>query len=347
MSLYQNYNHHNHPNSTKSNESTLIVLITFHAVRCSGEYRITSPNQWAPPPKNAKTSVLAELNNALLHVQYKTSARGPVLLDIFQPKNHDTSSETAAPVIFFTHGGGWSVGNKSKAGKGGFGRVPQALWDKGFVVVSVGYRLVNKEIKHTTIRDCVVDCLDAARFIAAHSDTLGVNPQEFYTFGDSAGGHLAMMLLYCEPQHFLGAPTLASYDYKMRGGVSWYGPCNFQSIQLFNHNDSPNFRNRFESRLVGKATEEDKPSLFRELSPVTYITAQSPPLLMIQGDQDTTIPVKHAYHMQEHVKHVPAPVEVLIVKNAGHNWKPVGAPITPTTPEIEDQTISFLLNLQK
>jgi len=68
---------------------------------------------------------------------------------------------------------------------------------------------------------------------------------------------------------------------------------------------------------------------------------------MIQGDQDTTIPVKHAYHMQKHVKQVPAPANILIVKNAGHNWKPVGAPITPTTPEIEGQTISFLLNLQK
>ena len=42
---------------------------------------------------------------------------------------------------------------------------------------------------------------------------------------------------------------------------------------------------------------------------------------MIQGDKDTTIPVKHAYFMQQKAKQLQAPVEIMIIKNAGHNWR--------------------------
>jgi len=69
----------------------------------------------------------------------------------------------------------------------------------------------------------------------------------------------------------------------------------------------------------------------------------SPPLLMIQGDKDTTIPVKQAYRMQEALKSIQAPVEISIVKNAGHNWRSVGAPIEPTREDIVEETIEFFL----
>jgi hypothetical protein len=61
---------------------------------------------------------------------------------------------------------------------------------------------------------------------------------------------------------------------------------------------------------------------------------------MIQGDQDTTIPVKHAYHMLEKAKLSGAPVETM-------NWPPAGAPIEPTTAAIVDRTVSFLLDHSK
>ena len=58
------------------------------------------------------------------------------------------------------------------------------------------------------------------------------------------------------------------------------------------------------------------------------------PLLMIQGDQDTTIPVKHAHYMKKKAEAMKAPVEVVIVKNAGHNWRKVDADIDPSREAI-------------
>ncbi len=62
---------------------------------------------------------------------------------------------------------------------------------------------------------------------------------------------------------------------------------------------------------------------------------------MIQGDKDTTIPVKHAYQMQEKGKELGASVEIMIIKNSGHNWRQVDAPIDPTREEIIDRTVRF------
>jgi dipeptidyl aminopeptidase/acylaminoacyl peptidase len=80
------------------------------------------------------------------------------------------------------------------------------------------------------------------------------------------------------------------------------------------------------------------------MSPVNYLSKESPPLLMIQGDKDTTIPVKHAYHMQQKAGAVKAPVEIMIIKNAGHNWRKVDAEIDPSRETIIERTVQFFVD---
>ena len=153
------------------------------------------------------------------------------------------------------------------------------------------------------------------------------------------------MLLLSPPDSLTGDSKLAGVDYKIAGGLSWYGPCSFQDMALFNHDDRPNFKDRFEKRIVGeeKVTPEEKQRLYREISPIHYLKKDSPPLLMIQGDKDTTIPVKHAYHIQKKAREMGAPVETVIVRNSGHNWRQVDAPIEPSRGEILRLSIGFFL----
>jgi acetyl esterase/lipase len=279
----------------------------------------------------------------LLNVIFKRTPQGPVYLDLFFP-DQDTSTDKA--VIIFTHGGGWAAGDKSKAGSGSFNEVHRALLKQGFCVLSVGYRKVPKS-GETAMRECVIDSKDALRFISAHRKELGIDPNKIHTFGDSAGGHLAQMVLLSPPDSLKGDPELAKFRYKTVSGVSWYGPCDFQDEQLFNHDDRANFKDRFGARIMGRDTKpEEKAGRYREMSPVTYLTKESPPLLMLQGDKDTTIPVKQAYRMQEALKTIPAPVKVVIVKNSGHNWRSVEVPIEPPREEIIKQTIQFFLDHQ-
>lgn len=279
----------------------------------------------------------------LREVLYKRVGSKALYLDIYFP-DKDTSKKK--PVVVYTHGGGWAAGSKHGAGNASFNIVHGKLLKEGFCVVAVQYRLAKKD-RGTAIRDCVIDVKDAVRFLSAHSEELGIDPMMMYTFGDSAGGHLAQMLLLAPPDSLTGDPELAPYPYKTVAGVSWYGPCDFEDQQLFNHDDRENFRDRFEPRIMGSTSgPQSKLERYREVSPVKYLTKDSPPLLMIQGDGDTTIPVKQAYRMQHALETIKAPVEILIVKHAGHNWRKADGetPIDPSRDVIVERTVQFFVD---
>jgi len=277
-----------------------------------------------------------------LNVLYKETKEKNLYLDIYYPENRKVGQKL--PVVVYTHGGGWAAGSRHGASNASFKTVHTALLEKGFCVVSVSYRLWEKG-GDITMRDCVIDSKDALRYLSKHNETLGIDSNRFFAFGDSAGGQISQMLLLSSPESLKGEKSLEKYTYKMVAGVSWYGPCDFEKTSLFNHDDRKNFRDRFGARIIKPNTKpEDKLSLYREMSPINYLNKDSAPLLMIQGDSDTTIPVKHAYYMEEKAKKINAPLSILIVKNAGHNWRKVGKDIEPTRESIVQTTVDYFVS---
>jgi acetyl esterase/lipase len=274
-------------------------------------------------------------------IPYKTpeGRKNPLILDLYYPEKKQGSP---FPVVVYTHGGGWAAGSPKAAAKGRMNQVVAGLLEEGFAVAAIQYRLYNKD-GNISIKDCVTDCKDGIRYLAKNKEELNLDTDRVFTWGDSAGGQLCQMLLLTKPDLFPGDPALASQTYTTVAGVSWYGPCDFEKTELFNHDGRPDFRDRFGLRILKPDSKpEDKLELYREMSPINYLSESSPPLLMIQGDKDTTIPVHHAHYMQEKAKAAQAPVEILIVKNAGHNWRSAGAPIEPDDKTIVNTTVEFL-----
>jgi len=276
-----------------------------------------------------------------LGVVYKTVGKRELQFDMYYP---EAGASRPCPVIVYTHGGGWAAGSRFGAASGGFAPLIKELIKKGFCIVSVDYRLYRKG-GSVRMRDCVIDSKDALRYLVKNADSLNLDPKQVFVFGDSAGGHIAQMLLLTPPASLVGDASLAKVNYQVVAGLSWYGPCGFEKQSLFNHDDRPDFRDRFAPRIVGdeRLTPEAKLRLYREMSPINYLKKNSPPLLMIQGDKDTTIPVKHAHHMAMRAKQVQAPVETLIIQNAGHNWRKVDAAIKPSRAEIIQATVDFFV----
>ncbi len=274
-------------------------------------------------------------------VAYKTVGKRSLYLDLYYPDPVPDSKPL--PLVVYTHGGGWAAGSRKAASAGSMSKVVSGLTAKGFCVASVEYRLYKKE-DQITIKDCLTDCKDAVRYLARNSKELSVDPDRIFTFGDSAGGQLAQMLLLTPPASMPGTEELADQKYTMVAGVSWYGPCDFEKTELFNHDGRPDFRDRFGPRILKPDSDpKDKLTLYREMSPINYLKADSPPLLMIQGDKDTTIPVHHARYMKEKAEAIDAPVEIMIIKNSGHNWRQVDAPIEPSRDVIIQKTIDFIV----
>ena len=261
-----------------------------------------------------------------LNVLYKKTAEEDLYLDLYYPEKRSASK---LPIVIYTHGGGWTNGSKQNIAFGAFPDVHLKLLDAGFAVAAVNYRLWRQE-GTVAMRDCVTDAKDAVRYLAKNSAALGLDPMRCFVNGDSAGGHIAQMLLLSSPASLPGDPSLAGAAYRMIAGISWYGPCDFEKPDLFNAEGSEGARDRFGPRILKPGTNpKDQLTLYREMSPVQYLSPTSPPLLIIQGDKDTTIPVKHALHMQEKAKAAKAPVEVIVIKNAGHNWREAGGAIEP------------------
>ncbi len=287
---------------------------------------------------NAQSEESTVRNN----IPYKVvSEKRSLLLDLYYP---ELSSAGALPLVVYTHGGGWAAGSKDAAKRGSMQKVVQGLTSNGFCVASVEYRLYKKG-GEIAMKDCVTDCKDAVRFLAKNHKEYWIDPDLVFSFGDSAGGQIAQMLLLTPPESLLGDEALAKVSYKMVAGVSWYGPCDFEKTELFNHDGREGFRDRFGPRILTAGYDpDDKVALYREMSPITFLKADSPPLLMIQGDQDTTIPVHHAHYMKERADQISAPVEILIIENAGHNWRMADGktPIEPTRDALIQKTVDFL-----
>jgi acetyl esterase/lipase len=108
-------------------------------------------------------------------------------LDVYAP-----AGAKNLPVVFWIHGGGWQAGDKSDVK-----RKPQWFTDKGFVFVSVNYRLLPEVDMGTLTRDVA----KAFRWVEDHAAEYGGDPGRVLVGGHSAGAQLAALL--CTDERYL------------------------------------------------------------------------------------------------------------------------------------------------
>ncbi len=180
-------------------------------------------------------------------------------LDLAMPKER---GDAPRPAIIYLHGGGWTKGDKR--GKG-IGTVLDYA-TKGFVSISVNYRLDADK------RACVEDVKCATRWLRAHAEEYNVDPNRIGAAGNSAGAHLALMLAVCP----------ASAGLEGDGPYQEYSSM-VQSAHCSSTPIMPGFRG---SR--GKAADPD----VKKIQPMSYISADVPPLYFIHGTEDTKAPVR-------------------------------------------------------
>ena len=123
------------------------------------------------------SAVTPEVHRDLFYTEAKDKLQS---LDVYSPpegKDH--------PIIVWIHGGGWSKGDKAA-----MQQKPQAFVDKGFVLVSVNYRLVPA----VTVKDIMADLAKSVRWVRDHAAEHRGDPNSLIIMGHSAGAHLAALL---------------------------------------------------------------------------------------------------------------------------------------------------------
>jgi acetyl esterase/lipase len=229
------------------------------------------------------------------------------------------------PAVVYIHGGGWVSGDK-RAGEGA-ALVPE-LVRRGYVVAAVNYRLGPEHLFPAQIED--VKC--AVRFLRAGAAMLGIDPDRIGAFGGSAGGHLAALLGVTDTSAGLeGKGGHADQSSRVQAVVDLYGPSDLRAL----FDQSAGARPR---AIVFGGTDG---AWIERGSPISYVSPDDPPFLLIHGDRDALVPVSQSQVLYEHLTAAGVPTSLVIVHNAGHTFTPRGGPITPTRDEITAMIADF------
>ncbi|MEO1524086.1 MAG: alpha/beta fold hydrolase [Planctomycetota bacterium] len=227
-------------------------------------------------------------------------------LDLFLPKNEKASSQSKRPAIVFIHGGGWRSGDK---GGGQWRSQPIAYAQKGYVCISVNYRLTDE----TSITGCIEDCKNAVRWLRAHAEKYNVDPDRIGAYGNSAGAHLVSVLgLADEKAGLEGDGPYQNHSSAVQAVV-----CSAPPTDLINWDGKSEFDPRRGERLFGTSDLEKGRSLAKKCSPITYVK-KDVPFLVIHGTADRTVPIYQGDSFVEALKKADADVTYIRVDGAGH-----------------------------
>lgn len=254
---------------------------------------------------------------SLINVTYCTMDGVELKMDAYFPSERSPSM----PVVVYVHGGGWAAGDK----RGGPGAVETpALVNAGFAVFSINYRLAPEFLFPAMIED--VKC--AIRSLRAHAADYQIDPNRIGVWGGSAGGHLVSLLGTADESAGFDVGEYLEYSSRAQAVVNMYGPTDL-TVPMTTNQQLQLLMNAF------------PPNLYAAGSPVTYVSPDDPPFLVLHGNQDKLVPVEQAYILNVRLAEKGVPVTLVIVQNAGHGFEPVGGEIMPSRAEITQMVLDF------
>lgn len=236
-------------------------------------------------------------------VEYARVGGQSLTLDLIRPKGVPKS-----PLIVWVHGGAWRAGSKKD--------VPiRALVDQGYAIASVDYRLSTQ----ARFPAQVFDIKAAIRFLRAHNAEWGLPTRKIAIAGDSAGGHLALLVGVSNGNSELEGDVGLDRNQSssVQGILSFYGASNLKTILQQSTPHGLSVRIPALELLLGNLPT-NAPALTELASPVFHIDRNDPPLLLLHGDQDPQMPINQAIEAQGAYERVGASVQCIFVHGAGH-----------------------------
>ncbi|MEI6235369.1 MAG: alpha/beta hydrolase [Planctomycetota bacterium] len=223
-------------------------------------------------------------------------------LDLARPATGDGPF----PCVLCIHGGGWATGSKS-----GYDTMIKDFAKKGYVAATIEYRFAPMYKFPAQIED--VKC--AVRYLRAHAKELHINTEKFGAMGESAGGHLSLMLgLMNKEDGCEGEAGCSDQSSKVQCVVNYFGPGDFLGTTELNPTG------RFiVANFLG--TADVKNPIVAKASPATYIDKNDAPVLTFHGSVDPLVPLKMSEHLHELLKKAGVEEKLEIQKDLGHGWR--------------------------
>ena len=230
-------------------------------------------------------------------------------LDLYFPADIE-DAEQAPALVVWVHGGAWMMGHRRPC--------PLTfLTEHGFAVASVSYRFAQAAQYPAQLHDCKA----AIRYLRANADAYGYDADRIGVAGGSAGGHLAALLGTTgnapETEGELGEHTDTSSA--VQAVYDLFGPTDLAAMDEDIPNADENELAAFSpiTLLLG-ADPDDRPDLAAAADPATYIDADDPPFIILQGTRDPLVPLSQSEYLAEKLEAADVEHRLVVVQNGGH-----------------------------
>jgi acetyl esterase/lipase len=269
-----------------------------------------------PPAPAADEPAAARKEDVIYGRKYGTA----LTMDVFTPKRAN-----GAAVVIVVSGGFFS---SHEAINPAFAR---PLLERGYTVFAV----VHGSQPRYTIPEIVQDMNRAVRFIRHHAKEYGVDPGRIGVSGASAGGHLSLMLGTAGAAGDPDAKDPVDRESsRVQAVACFFPPTDFLNFgkpgkELIHAKDhAPPFRAAFdyrqldpESRLWVPVTDPARlREITRDISPVTHVSPDDPPTLIIHGDADTLVPLQQSEEIVAAFEKAKVPSKLVVKPGFGHGW---------------------------
>ncbi|HEX6479428.1 MAG TPA: alpha/beta hydrolase [Ktedonobacteraceae bacterium] len=290
---------------------------------------------WFPVPPASSVSAPA---GQMTTLEYCDPGGAPLAMDLSEPA---ATFARPVPIVFLMHGGEGVIGNRQLTGSDldsvYFARLRSNLLARGFAVGSIDYRLAPLG----GMIEQVIDAKCAVRFLRAHAHELGIDPQRIGVYGYSEGGYLGAMLGLTGRDAGFDQGQYLEQSSGVQAVVDMWGP-----TDLTDWRDSPSFVYTLGEGLgisrQGTDLRADQiPANARKnyASPVSYVTPNAPPFLIIQGADDWFITPHHSQKLASLLQAAHVPTTLVMVQHDGHGLA------VPTPGQIEQPSPDALIQM--
>ena len=302
----------------------MTIPLAFSFLSCSSEPSSPQPSPeptiqpTATPlqtqPASASPVPFGRYGETLTDIIYCTPENSPQTMDVYFP-----DAGGPWPALVYVHGGSWMHGDKVEAGL--FARMMTA---QGYLVVSINYRLYPAAQFPAMIED--VKC--AVRSLRANAAYYNLDANRIGAVGVSAGGHLAALLGTTGASVGWDVGEYLDQSSRVQAVIAMAGVMDL----------SRNFPNTDIEAMKRIGFGEFN---VVEASPISHVTPDTPPFLLIHGDHDEVVPLEQSQLMYDRLVQENVPAQLVIVQNARHSFTAPDGTI-PTIPEINQIILDFL-----
>lgn len=259
-------------------------------------------------------ALLLATSTTIPDLEYANPNGKPLLMDLRVPDGAGPH-----PVILYLHSGAWITGDRT-----GGPALRQVA--RGYAVASIEYRLAPGATWPSQIEDCKA----AVRWLRANAARFHLDPNRIAVFGTSAGGHLAAILGTSGGETTLEGMQLGNpqFSSRVQAVIDLYGPTDLLLLEAQKLPCIPlnaNSPNMPPSLLMGCPIQQCKEKT-QTANPITYITRDDPPFLIMHGQQDCLVPWMQSVILDNALRAGGVESHLYLLPNGEHGGSAFDAP---------------------